>query len=446
MSKVKTRQIKQPKVESNSLKPITKMIDSDVAKNAAGLLAERYLNMTNTLGKYFGGGRDIYQAMGYPLTISFKDYYNQYSRNGVGKRVIKSFPNACWRFTPIIRDVDKGKNSKFNRSFKKMSKKLKLFKFLKKVDCLSRIGEYGVLFLGFNDGQTLETPVKKGSSLVYLQAYRQDQASINKYETNPTNERNGLPVEYSINSSVTGMQNIGRVHHTRILHIAEETEGNNVIGTPALKGVYNNIQNIEMISASATEGYWRGGFAGLVAEIDKDADFSDEDKVAFKEEMQRYIDGYQRTLRAQGGKFKFPQASVLQPGAFLDAQYDIISADTQLPKRILTGSELAEVASTQDAGNWNNVVDDRRVNYCGPDIVDEFVNRCIEVGALPNPKNDEYVVEWPDMESADDNKRSETALNNSRALVLYAKSPEAKEIMTKEQFLSNVMGISVSDT
>jgi hypothetical protein len=299
--------------------------------------------------------------------------------------------------------------------------------------------------LGFDDGLDFSLPVAKGSNLVYLQAYRQDQAPIAEFETDIRNSRNGLPKMYSVTSQNTGIQSVGNVHHSRVLHIAEETEGNNVFGTPALKGVYNNVQNIEMISAAGTEGYWRGGFAGLVAEIDKDAEYSDTDKTAFKLEMQKYIDGYQRTLRAQGAKFKFPQASVLQPTAFLDAQYDIISADTQIPKRILTGSELAEVASTHDAGNWNNVVDDRRVNYCEPDIVNEFIDMCIKVGALPPPKNDQYVVDWPDMESADDNRKAQTALYISKALVAYAKEPEAQKIMNPGQFLANVLGISIEN-
>ena len=196
-----------------------------------------------------------------------------------------------------------------------------------------------------------------------------------------------------------------------------------------------------MISAASTEGYWRGGFAGLVAEIDKDADYGPDEREAFAKDMKRYIDGFQKTLIAQGGTFKFPQASVLQPTAFLDAQYDIVAADTQIPKRILTGSELAEVASTQDAGNWNNVVDDRRINYCEPDILRAFIDTQIEIGALPHPKNGEYVIDWPDMEGADEKRNSETALNKSKALTSYANSENAQSILSKEKFLIEIMGI-----
>lgn len=408
---------------------------------AAGMLADRYSAFTKMLGTTFGGNRDYYAAMGYPRDLFFRDYYFQYSRNGIGKRIIKSFPNACWRFTPAVRDADKGKDSEFQKAFKQLATKTKLFKYLKKGDQLSRIGQYGVIFMGFNDGLAFDQAVADGSKLVYLQAYTEDQASITSYETDTKNPRYGKPLMYSITSAVTGQSPVGTVHYSRILHLAEETEGNDIFGTPALKGVFNNVRNIDMISAAATEGYWRGGFAGIVAEVDKDADYTPEDKADFAKDMKRYVDGFQKTLIAQGGTFKFPQASVLQPTAFLDAQYDIVAADTQIPKRILTGSELAEVASTQDAGNWNNVVDDRRINYCEPDILRAFIDIQIEIGALPKPLNGEYVIDWPDMEGADEKRNSETALNKSKALTSYANSEKAQSILSKERFLIEVMGI-----
>lgn len=408
--------------------------------SATGMITARYSALAKTVGKVFGGKRDYYESMGYPRTLTYQDYDNMYSRNGVGKRIVRSFPNACWRFHPYI--SDDSKTGAFASAFNELAINTKMFKYIQKGDILSRIGEYGVIFMGFDDGLPFNMPVPKKSKLLYLQAYNQNQTSISSFIQSRDNPLCGKPEFYNITPGVTGNISIGRVHHTRIIHLAEDAEGNDTFGTPAMKGVYNNVLNIDMISAAATEGYWRGGFAGMVAEIDKDVDFDEDQKTAFKEQMSLYIDGFQRSLRGQGAKFKFPQASVLQPTKFLEAQYDMISADTRIPKRILIGSEMAKVASAQDAGNWNNVVDDRRINYCEPSVLRPVIDRCVEFGALPMPKSGKYKVEWPDMESADERRDAETSYFRAKSLAAYAQSEKAQQIMSKEDFLSKILGIN----
>jgi len=381
------------------------------------IMQQRNQQILSELGIYYGGQRDLYQSMGYKKTLNFLDYYNFWERTGVGKRIISSYPSACWRFKPIITDAKSDtQGSGFKDAITELDNKFRLFSYMKKGDMLSRIGQYGVIYLAFDDAKTpqeLMKPVKYGSKLLYIQAFYEANAMLGTYVTDITNPRCGKPEFYNITmSNCSGAS----VHWTRVIHIAEDAEGGDIYGTPALKSIYNNIQNLEMISGAATEGYYRGGFAGIIAEVDKEVDFDDDAKTAFKEQMTKYVEAYQRILIGKGAKYTVPQSSVALPTAFADFQLLQISMGTRIPKRVLTGSEEAEAASTQDSSHWNNAVDERRIDHCEPNIARQTIDRLVEYGVLPRPRGNAYRVVWPDMESADNIKTSTAFWNITKGL------------------------------
>jgi len=65
-----------------------------------------------------------------------------------------------------------------------------------------------------------------------------------------------------------------------------------------------------------------------------------------------------------------------------------------IPQRILFGSERGELASSQDKEEWNAETDTRRTNFAEPDVLDPFIDWCIEMGVLPAPQNKEWSYEW----------------------------------------------------
>ena len=56
-------------------------------------------NLASRLGVMtYGGDRDLYQALGYPKTLTFTDnYLPQYIRNEVAKAIIDRPVRAAWR-------------------------------------------------------------------------------------------------------------------------------------------------------------------------------------------------------------------------------------------------------------------------------------------------------------------------------------------------------------
>jgi hypothetical protein len=78
--------------------------------------------------------------------------------------------------------------------------------------------------------------------------------------------------------------------------------------------------------------------------------------------------------------------------------YSVICSDLSgskgIPQRILFGSERGELASTQDMHEWNGVINSRRTNFAEPEMLDPFIQWCIEYGALPAPTDVVYQKEW----------------------------------------------------
>jgi hypothetical protein len=94
---------------------------------------------------------------------------------------------------------------------------------------------------------------------------------------------------------------------------------------------------------------------------------------------------------------------------------ELISAATGIPQRILMGSERGELASSQDATNWNDRIRDRRTLWAQPYVVRPFVNRLISVNALPKPKNNKFITRWPEGQSLDINQRMELVVKGTRS-------------------------------
>jgi len=76
---------------------------------------------------------------------------------------------------------------------------------------------------------------------------------------------------------------------------------------------------------------------------------------------------------------------------------------------------LIELASGQDDSTWNDKIRGRRNDYCTPRMVVPFINRLIQVGALPVP-TDKYKVVWPDPETL---KPAEAGATAGHMLVVF---------------------------
>jgi len=119
--------------------------------------------------------RDIDQECGYPETteISSQDYRQMYDREGIATRVVEIWPKECWQSNvSITEDDDAEVETPFELAFDQVGMSLKgeswhedeegnpIWEYLRRADILTRIGSFGILLMGIDDGKPLREAVE----------------------------------------------------------------------------------------------------------------------------------------------------------------------------------------------------------------------------------------------------------------------------------------------
>ncbi len=420
---------------------------NDLVTNASVIL--RRFELGKALGQSYNGSRDLYQALGYSTTITFKQYEQIYQREDIAKVLIEKLPKACWTSPPeVIQDPEN--LSDFEKEFIRICKGLKLYSTFYRLDKLLGLGEYAVLFLGFN-GETAnlkeEVQASEGLKLQYIKAFSSDDCKIDKYETDVNNERYGLPTLYKISNTINDDQKKELfVHWSRIIHVVEDPLNNDVKGSPRLEAVYNRLQDVQKVLGGSAEMFWRGARPGHAAEADADASFGKDEQEALQAELDEYEHNLRRFIRSQGVKIKSLAVQVSSPKDHLDAQLNVIAIVTGIPKRILMGSERGELASSQDQQTWNNLVYERQINFCEPCVIRPFIDKLIELGLLTLPEmkegtaEDAYELEWQKVLVLGEKEKAEIAKTRTQALGEYLKTPGADLTIPLDLYLRKELG------
>jgi uncharacterized protein len=405
--------------------------------------------------------RDLDRECGYPAEPSPEQYQAMYERVGVGRRVVRIWPDECWAAYPeLYESDDPGTKTEFEVAWAELEKKVQPWHFLHRADTLSRIGRYGVLLLGLSDGADLAEPVRGVNrdgtpranraklELLYLRAFPESQAEVTLLEGDVKSPRYGQPLSYRLTLANPGDPLGGRatvpqdVHWTRIIHLAEYRESSEVFATPALRPVYNNILDIRKVSGSAAEMFYKGGFPGYSFETYPDlAGQAPVNKAAVRAEVSAYTEGLQRFLTAVGGSWKSLAPQVADPSKNLQQQLTLICATIGVPVRIFLGSESGHLASTQDAGTWKERLQGRQTLYLEPMVVRPLVDRLVGLGVLPPPKG--YKINWRDLRTLGEKDRADVALKQVQALMQYMQGG-VSTILPLRHLLTLVMGLTDS--
>ncbi|MHA2084425.1 MAG: anti-CBASS protein Acb1 family protein [Candidatus Thorarchaeota archaeon] len=403
--------------------------------------------------KQFDGQRDIYEVLGYKINLTFDDYLARYERQDIASRIIDAPPSATWRKPPVIYEEDPlALNSPFETAWQALAQKHKVYHYLQRADKLSGIGKYGILLVGLPG--TLTSPVSKVSSpddILYLQAYTEKSAAIEKYVTDTKDERFGRVEIYKLNLS--GIEeglaaaNLPRnelIHYSRVLHIAEGKVENEVHGTPRLRPVFNLLDDLVKVSGGAPEMFWQGAYRGLHVDVSPEFQMggvlTDDSVDDLSDEIDDYIHGIRRWIRTQGVDIKPLEVQLADPTGVFNVIMDLLSGTVKIPKRILLGSERGEQASAQDEVNWNVRIIERQTQFAEPEILRPFIDQMIELGVLPEPSKGEYSVQWPSLFEKDEKTIAEVAWTVSKGLRTYVGSKgDPSEVMGPREFREKVL-------
>jgi hypothetical protein len=365
----------------------------------------------------FGGKRNVMRTLGYKEILYVEDYRARFARNEVANRVVKALPKATWKGgADIIEDEDPTTETAFEAAWADLAERLTIWSKFLQADILAGIGHYAVILIGAPGN--LDSPLlsAKADDIVYLQPYCEDDALINEYEIDITSPRFGMPKFYmvnrtnmasptSINSAVVGR----RVHWTRIIHIADGLLDDNVFGEPRLKCIWNRLDDLEKVAGGGAEAFWRRGDAGIQFDLDPTLEVDEPAKDAMKKQVEAYEHEMKRMLTTRGVKINQLGSDVADFSNSVNSIISLISAGTGIPQRVLMGSEQAKLASKMDRSNWDERVEDRRKDYATPHVVKPFINRMLDLGVLPQPKDGAYDVKWSLVKVLDDEQRAEVA-------------------------------------
>ena len=405
---------------------------SEIATRAA--LASR-------LGKSYSDKRDLYTALGYIVTPLFADFMARYKRQDIARAAVDIPVRACWRKPPEVYESQDDDETLFEVAWNELCKDRKVFHYLSRVDRLACIGKHAVLFMGFDDGATLDKPVERATQLLYMMPYSEDNAVIKSYVEDEKDPRFGLPLTYQLAMRQGKADRTFIVHASRVIHVIEDPLDSDIEGQPALEAILNRLHDLELLSGGSAEMFWRGAFPGVAFKLDADAQIQGQDLDALKVQIENYVHGLQRYMRTQGMTVEELAQQIADPSKHIDAQLDLICAARRIPKRILLGSERGELASTQDEENWSARVEERQLEQCEAMILRPFIDRMTELGVLPEPAED-YTVEWPPLVMKGDKEKAEIGLAKTQALAAYAGSVGAETIIPPDVFLEKFLDLT----
>jgi hypothetical protein len=144
----------------------------------------------------------------------------------------------------------------------------------------------------------------------------------------------------------------------------------------------------------------------------------------------------------EGVQWSTLQQQVAEPASHVDVQLQMISADTGIPKRILSGSERGELASSEDRDNWNDLITGRREEFAEPSILTPLVEKGIQYGFFPPPQQEEaYRFQWMDLFAPSEKEKADVGNVRAQALKAYASSPMAADFIPPQIFAKHFLGM-----
>lgn len=435
-------------------------------------LVNRYMAARNA-GLAFGGDRDYYETLGYERHPTAESYFTKYLRNDIARRVVEAPAVASWGERPTVIDeasegADDDAETDFEKAIEYLFDEHRLLHYLERVDKLTGIGEYGVLFLGVADadptdarnpddveeGETigLDNPVSAGDlktvldtkddttrdfdDLAYLATFSQARVEQMATADSPRNPRYGLPEKYQIEFSHGSGSEIEWVHHSRIIHIAEDLLENEIYGRPRLEAILNRLDDLEKVVGGSAEMFWRGADRKLQLNYTGDGAPADADEL--QEQGTEMVHGLRNMLQTTNTEVNELSGDDVDPRGVVEVILKLIAGETGIPLRMLTGSERGELASTQDRATFYERITSRQEQFCEPAILRPLIDRLVEFGILPEPRGDGYEIEWPDLFELNELEQAELMDKHASALKNAAPMGDVEGLAAVPEIRENV--------
>lgn len=375
-------------------------------------------------GTSFGGARDLYEAGGYPRKLTNAHYLDLYQRGDIAERLVEAYPKATW--TPgasIFEDEDPDNITSWEIKVNGAFDKLDIWGVFKRADILSRIGEHGysVILIGDKSRTPLDQPISPSitiDSLIYLQPLHEKNATILEWDEDIYSERYSYPLVYQLKLGIDKGRKSStiKVHWSRVIHFTEGGLDNPVYGPPALRSIYNRLVDAEKIFTAGSEAAFKRMDPGAAFSLKEGTNLSaggtdpEEEAEILKaqDRIDEFYHGLRRYLMLDNMDVTSLTAPVHNFGANIDALYKSIAGAKGFPQRKLTGSEEAQLASSQDRSNYQDEIDSRQLLLALPHVR-TFIDR------VNNDNPEEWDIFWPTRDELNDHEKAQLVETIARA-------------------------------
>ena len=429
----------------------------------------------------YAQGRDYRAEYGHPKeAVSFREYLDLYRRGDIARRVIDFLPDESWSVYPDVYEKESTKEKTgFEADIRALIVTKQLWHYVHRADKRSRIGNYGTILIGINDGKKLSEPAAgidprtgemvmedrpQDVEVTFFQVYDQGSCYVSRLEEDERSPRFCMPVEYTLKAAASRPPVAGeelhepryqdtKVHWTRIQHIADNVGASDVYGDPAMEVVLDRTLDVRKVAGASGEMFYRGGLPGWAIQALPEwlEDGEDENPDELKEEFDAWSSGMQRFIRLVGFDMKSLAPQVADPTAHIEMQIRLICIALGVPRKVFEGSERSESAADQDTRNWNRRLGQRQQTYLEPRVVRPLIDRLIMLGAVRAPARDEstgiweYVISWADLNALSDLQKADRALKRTQAISQYVTSKAYKFFPPREYF-SLILGMTDRET
>jgi hypothetical protein len=375
-----------------------------------------------------------YADFGFPTTLSFKQLYDMYLRNGIAHAAVDKTIAKTWQENPFIldheRDGSEGgdkKETPLERDIRLRFDALRVWQRLADTDARSMVGKYAAVILRLADGKKFDQPVDRVpgglDGLVEIVPAWEGQLTVSEWDTDETSETYGQPKMFAFNEAnvATGQQNhrAFNVHPDRVIVWSKTGD---LHGSSALEAGYNDLVTIEKIVGAGGEGFWKNAKSAPVLEVDKEAKIVEMAKamgvqpseVADKmnEQVEDWQKGFDQLLMIQGMQAKTLGVTLPSPEHFFGVALQSFAASVSIPLKILVGNQTGERASTEDATDWAQTNNARRANIVVPNIL-TLVRRLERFGILAAGKD--WFIDWADLTEASMAEKIDRAVKMTEA-------------------------------
>ncbi len=356
----------------------------------------------------------IAKVLGRKEYLTLDDLREKRSRS-LAHRIINYFPEKTWSGKFEVYELDDPKIfTPFENDCKVVIEEFNLPDLFARLDSIGLLGRYSCLLLGIGTGKPneqidLSQPVKPNpnNKLFFIRPLAEDNCRIKSWITDRNLPNWGMPEYYelydkddSLNGSFLSDQTIlggsskssikiGKpvpVHYSRIIHfvpIPFESEVYN--DPPLLFPVYNYLEDLEKITGSSAEIFWRDAKKTKTFEAKEDYEIDQEVIIDLEKQVEEVEQGLKSFMVLEGLTSKELSSPVNKLNGSIDPLLDLIFGTLGITKRGFLGSDTGERASQEDAKTDEKKIKLRKERI-GLPLIRRFFDILIKYQIIVPPK------------------------------------------------------------